>query len=394
MSACTQDDGKDNAAVRTAADRARTRKKDMTPFVESCVETAAGSAVEAARKSGHRPRAKRLLKLLADKKNILITTHQHPDPDALASSFALCHLLKLHLKRAKVSVSIKGPIGGGYNKAFMDESDVQMAPWSDEALREYDAIVMLDFQPSFKLSPLPADVPPLAVIDHHRSRGRRPKFGFSDIRTDVGATSSIVFSYYMELEADVSSDLAAMLLFGIETDLSGAAGTPGDLDNVAMSSLTLLADTRKLYKMRYADLPQNIYISFASGLANAVVYDEAMITHMDRMESPEAPAVVADFLLRFDKVKWVLVTAVSGRKLVMSLRSGDGRKSAADIMRRLVRRIGEGGGHKTKAGGLVPLESGSAAEIERMRQMLRRRLLRAIRIRMSRGQRLVPQRPV
>jgi nanoRNase/pAp phosphatase (c-di-AMP/oligoRNAs hydrolase) len=392
MSTTIQVDEKNSAIARAAVETARPGRADMTPFVESCVETAAGAAVEAARKARHRPRARRLLRLLADKKNILITTHQHPDPDALGSSFALLHLLKMHLKDAHIRVSIKGPIGGGYNKAFIAESDVEIAPWDEQALREYDAIVLLDVQPAFKLSPLPQDVLPVAVIDHHRSRGRRPRFPFSDIRTDVGATSSIIFSYYMELEADISADLAAMLLFAIETDLAGAAGTPGDLDNVAMSSLTLLADTRKLYNMRYADLPQNIYISFASGLANAVVYDEAMITHLDMMESPEAPAVVADFLLRFDKVKWVLGTAVAGRNLVMSLRSGDGRKSAADIMRRLVRGIGEGGGHKTKAGGLVPLESGSAAQIERVRQTLRRRLLRAIKIRMSRGQRLVPPR--
>jgi len=368
----------------------RNRQDAMTPFVESCLETAADSAVAAERKSRKRPRARKLLRLLSDRKNILITTHQHPDPDALASSFALCYLLESQLKDARIQVSIKGSIGGGYNAAFLEHSDIHLVPWSDAALRRYDAIILLDVQPPFKLNPLPEDVVPLAVIDHHRSRGRRPHYDFSDIRTDVGATSSIVFSYYMELEADISSDLAAMMLFAIETDLAGAAGTPGDLDNVALSSLTLLADTRKLYRMRYADLPQNIYVSFSSGLANAVIYEHALITHLDNIQSAEAPAVIADFLLRFDQIEWVLVTAVSGSNLVMSLRAGTDKKSAADVMRRLVRNIGEGGGHKTKAGGLVPMENGSDAEIDRLRKTLRRRLLRALRIRMSRGQKLVP----
>ena len=56
-----------------------------TAFVESCVETVADSAVAVERRSRGRPRAKKLLELLADKKNVLVTTHQHPDPDALAS---------------------------------------------------------------------------------------------------------------------------------------------------------------------------------------------------------------------------------------------------------------------------------------------------------------------
>ena len=42
-----------------------------------------------------------------------------------------------------------------------------------------------------------------------------------------GATSSIIFSYFMELEAPIKPDLGATLLFGIESDLAGAAGTTG-----------------------------------------------------------------------------------------------------------------------------------------------------------------------
>ena len=38
----------------------------------------------------------------------------------------------------------------------------------------------------------------------------------------------------------------------------------------------------------------------------------------------------------------------------------------------------------------MPLENGSDAELERVRKTLRRRLLRALKIPMSRGQRLVP----
>jgi hypothetical protein len=60
------------------------------------------------------------------------------------------------------------------------------------------------------------------------------------------------------------------------------------------------------------------------------------------------------------------------------------------MMRRLIRKIGEGGGHRTKAGGYVRLENGSAAEIELVRKILRRRYLRSLRIPPSRGQRLVP----
>ncbi len=364
----------------------------MTAFVESCVETVAGSAVAVERQARKRPRVTRLLKLLADKKNILITTHQHPDPDALASCLALCNLLTQKLKDARIGMSIKGQIGGGINEVFVRHSKLNLLPWDDASLSSYDAIILLDTQPLFAFNPLPAGVKPIAVIDHHRSRYRkRIDCPFCDVRTDVGATSSIIFSYFMELEAPISPELGATLLFAIESDLAGAAGTPGELDQIALSSLTLKADPRKLYQMRYVDLPQSYYLSYSVGLANAVYYDNAIISHLDTIDSLEKPAVLADFLLRFDKVQWAMVTAVHENKLVASLRTKGTKTPAADIARRLFRKIGEGGGHRTKAGGFIPLQTGSAAEVEKLRATLRRRFLRALKISTSRGQRLVPK---
>lgn len=364
----------------------------MTAFVESCLEAVAGSAHKAERKARGKPRAKKLVKLLQDKKNILITTHEHPDPDALASAVGLSTLLQTVLKSAKVSVSIKGRVTGGVNAVFVREADLKLAPWDEPALKNYDAILLVDVQPMFAYSPLPADVQPIGVIDHHRGkRGKRAKSRFYDVRTDVGATASIIFSYFMELEVPIRPALGATLLYAIESDLAGAAGQPGELDNIALSSLTLVANPRKLYQMRYADLPQSYFRTYAQALSNAVFAENALHTHLDALDSFEQPAVMADFLLRFDQVQWALVTAVSDGKLILSLRMSVPKASAADVMRRLLRNLGEGGGHRTKAGGFVKLDTGSSAEIEKIRKLLWRRYLSALRIKPARGQRLIPR---
>jgi nanoRNase/pAp phosphatase (c-di-AMP/oligoRNAs hydrolase) len=367
----------------------------MNTFVESCVNTVAGSAVAAERRSRHRPRAARLLKLLANKKNILVTAHQHPDPDALASAQALAYLLDAKLKGATVHTAIRGTIAGGLNGAFTRHANLKLTPWDDQALLDgkYDAIILLDTQPTFAYSPIPAGVSATAVIDHHRTNGRRnPKCPFCDIRTDVGATTSIIFSYFLELQVPIPADLAAGMLYAIETDLAGAAGTPGELDNIALSNLTLVADTHKLYQMRYVDLPQSYYVMTAYGLANALYWDNAIFSHLETIDSLEKPAVIADVLLRFDQVQWSLVTAVHENKLVLSVRTSSPSKiSAANMMRRLVRKLGEGGGHRTKAGGVIPLQNATPGEVDRIRTVLRRRYLRALKIKSSRGQRLVPK---
>jgi nanoRNase/pAp phosphatase (c-di-AMP/oligoRNAs hydrolase) len=361
----------------------------MTAFVESCVETVAGSAHKAERKARGKPRAKKLVAVLQDKRNVLITTHEHPDPDALASALGLSILLQTVLKNTRVTVSIKGHISGGVNAKFVEESNLKLASWDDAALKEYDAILLVDVQPMFAFNPLPPDVKPTGVVDHHKGKSRRRlDCPFCDVRTDVGATASIIFSYFMELEVPIKPALGATLLYAIESDLAGAAGQPGELDNIALSSLTLIADTRKLYQMRYVDLPQSYYGVYAQTLANATFAENVILSHLDSIDSLEQPAVMADFLLRFDQVQWALVTAVKDDKLILSLRTS-AKLSAADVMRRLLRGIGEGGGHRTKAGGFVKLPTGSPQEIEELRNVLWTRYLRSLDIKATQGQKLI-----
>ncbi len=333
--------------------------------------------------------ARRLLRLLSTKQRILITSHIHPDPDALASCFGIYSVLTARLPGAEVHISIKGQIGGGINDAFTRHTALPLTPWSDTALANYDAIILLDAQPAFAYSPLPANVIPTAVIDHHAAPGRRPRCTFRDIRPEVGATASIVFSYFMELDEKISPELGATLLYGIESDLAGAAGLPNSLDNMALSGLTLIADTAKLYQMRYVDLPQEYFVALAASLATATYYEQAMISHLGTIQSLEKPAIAADLLLRYEGVQWSLATAISDRRLVLSLRTNNPKLSAGELMRRLLNNIGQGGGHRTKAGGFILLDTGSTTEIERVRNIVKRRLLRALQIPMSRGQKLV-----
>src|SRR2546429_505420 len=77
-------------------------------------------------------------------------------------------------------------------------------------------------------------------------------------------------------------------------------------------------------------------------------------------------------------------------QLLLSLRSYKGKMSAAELMKRLVRHIGEGGGHRTKAGGAIP-PTGTPGEGDRLRSTIRRRYFRALGIKSARQQRLIPR---
>lgn len=363
-----------------------------TRFVSSCVDATADSVARVERKTPHRPSVQQFLHALAGKERILVTTHEDPDPDGLASAIGLSYLLGQLMPAAVVVCSFKGHMGGGLNRVFAEYTVPHYVPWDQLRLSNFDAICLVDAQPEFTNSPLPQEILPLVTVDHHPPRrGGRHAIAFRDVRREVGATSTIIFSYFMEKDVDIPKDIAALMLYGIESDLAGLAGHPGDLDNIALSTLTLVADTRKLYKIRFVDLPQSYYVAFFNALSNAVTYDRVIVSHLPEIDSPEQPAVIADFLLRYEHANWVLVTAVSGQGLVLSLRTDTPEPLAGAVMSRLICGVGKGGGHPTKAGGYAVLADTTPESMVRMRETLKRRLLKALGVRHAKAHPLIPR---
>ena len=360
----------------------------MSSFVDSCLNSLTDSTVKVEKRQHVRRRVGYLLRALAGKKRILITSHLHPDPDAIASCQAMQTLLASLMPEATMTVRLKGQVGGGINSAFTRIADLKQEPWSDAALPEYDAIILVDTQPAFSNSPLPPEFPPTVVIDHHRGRGRRARYPHLDVRTDVGATASILFSYFMERNIPIPAPLAATLLYAIESDLAGAAGQQGGLDTIAISSLTLLADTRRLYQMRYVDLPRLYYGAFARTVEAATTFGPAVVSHLGKVEFAEVPGVMADFLLRCEGINWAMVTAMHEGRFVFSLRTQNTNKSAGEVAYRISKEIGDGGGHFTKAGGVIRLPCECAADEQRVHTRLRRRLLRCLHVPLTRGSKL------
>ncbi len=358
----------------------------MSELASSYFDTLQTSTTKVKRSVG--PRAKKLLKTLVGKKNILITTHANPDPDAVASCFGLQKLLQIALPDSATIIRFKGNGTSPRLRGLTRVAHFEPAAWNDDDLSTFDAIVLLDTQPCFSVSPLPTGVVPTAVIDHHRGRGRHSKIPFCDIRTDVGATASIIFNYFMELQIAIDSTLASALLYAVESDLAGAAGQQSQLDTIAISGLLLAADIRKLWQMRYIDIPPSFFAVLGRSIESALRYDTCLIAHAGQVNQVEDAALLADSFLRCEGVDCVLISTILNGRIVISLRSSLMRHSAGEIMRRLVNKIGDGGGHKTKAGGQIPLESDSAANIDRILKTLKRRLLRILHIKSTRGSRL------
>jgi nanoRNase/pAp phosphatase (c-di-AMP/oligoRNAs hydrolase) len=360
----------------------------MTTFVDACLTAMTDSTVAVEKHERVRPKVGKLLKALAGKTNIVITSHLHPDPDALGSCQAMQTLLGALRPDAKVTIRLQGQVGGGINDGFTRISRMDYLPWDASLPNDFDALVLVDTQAGFANCALPEGVQPTAVVDHHRGRGRRAKAAFTDVRINVGATASILFSYFMEAKIAISPELAATMLYAIESDLSGIAGQQGGLDTIAISSLTLLADTKRLYQMRYVDLPPGYYGAFAETVKQATRYGEVLVAHLDHVDFAETPGVMSDFLLRCRDINWTMVTALHNGRFVFSIRTKVANRSAGEVARGISDGLGDGGGHLTKAGGAIPVVDPSPGDLDALRVRLGRRLLRCLKVPLTKGTKL------
>jgi len=338
-------------------------------------------------------RSRRLLEAVAGGTRVAVVTHDNPDPDAMASCMGL-HLLISTKTEMPVDVVCRLPPRAGENRVVFDVSGFGAAAVTEPDWTRYDRIVLVDTQPASGNNCLPVDAPVHAAVDHHGVHGRLTGIKFRDIRKSVGATASIVTGYLIEQSVEILPALGAALLFAIEVDTYGIAGVQHSTDDQALSHLHLVADKPLLNRMRYARLPQHYFEAFLLGLQGAFIYEDCIIAYLGELESPEMTAIVAEFLLRFEGIRFVLSMGAFQEGMSLSLRSTDPGIDAGKMMAGLVRGYGTGGGHQAKAGGRLMFESPVVDNPRSAYKLLRRRLLRLLHINVARGSRLVQKKDI
>jgi len=144
--------------------------------------------------------------------NVLIGTHEHPDGDALGSSLALMHALRLQGKRVTVYVPDQAPDMFAYLPGF-DELTYERP---DPAL--YDVVVVLD-STTVERAHLDGVIeahPSTICIDHHYHN--TSECGLNLIVPEAAATAHILTVFFGETSTPITKDMATCLLTGIFTD--------------------------------------------------------------------------------------------------------------------------------------------------------------------------------
>ena len=122
---------------------------------------------------------------------LLILAHNHPDPDTIASAAALQEIA-LVLGKAKTTIAYGGVIGRAENAHMVKVLKMHLVPIDKIKISDFDRIAMVDTQPKTGNNSLPAHVVPHLVIDHHPKSKNSANVPFLDIKTEYGATASIL----------------------------------------------------------------------------------------------------------------------------------------------------------------------------------------------------------
>ncbi len=336
----------------------------------------------------------RLLNVLKGYSRVLVVTHDNPDPDAVAAGWGIVSLVKECLrKRARL-------IGGGdilraENRHMVRLLGAPIELVSGIACPPHTAVVLIDCQSGGQNHVFCGNrAPVVAVIDHHEISEPDRRLPFQDIRPRVAASATIAASYLREEHLEPSQALATAMLFAIRTETCGSETYYSRLDRSILPWLTERTNPSQLAEIENAPLTRDYFGDLLLALQCTFVYDDTAICLLPRASGPEIIGEVADLLIRCENIWRVLCGAFIRGDVLVSVRAERAEDDASQLVQLALEGLGEGGGHRHRAGGKIPRAGRGPKIPEDLQEAIRDRWLAACRVHRQRGTRLVARRRI
>ncbi len=331
-------------------------------------------------------KVEKLLDLLAKKKNILIVAHDNPDPDTLASSLALRDLISKRLK-TNVTIGFTGIIGRAENRAMIEQLNIPLKRLDELDISKFDTTILVDSQPHTGLLGLPLE--PDVVIDHHPIHPNSRRINYHDIQSGVGATSTILVQYYLAKGLEMDSRLATALLYGLKSDTRDLGRETSKHDLEAYLYLFPRANLRLLSNIENAEVPAEYFRVYERAIENATTFDGAVVSFLGDIDNPDMVAEMTDMLVRLEGTRCALVGGYYQGQFFLSMRTRNEEINAGKLVQRVVGKLGRAGGHGSMSAGRIKMDDMSAKEKANIEKTIIRRLKKAMKIKGTRGRRLV-----
>lgn len=284
-------------------------------------------------------------------KDILILSHNNPDPDALASASALRWMIQQMLGKTP-TIGLAGIVGRAENRALVERLGAPLVKMDSFPSGFGGGVILVDTQPRRANNFLPPDLTPIAVIDHHPDGGEVRAVPFVDLRESYGATATIVTDYLEEAELTIDPRVATGLFYGISSETQHLGRDTMSRDIAACQFLYPYVSKRLLGEIQHPPLPREHFELIGMAVRSALLYEDTVAAVLESVPYPDAVAEIADFLARLEKAEWSIVLALKECELYVSVRANRHDARAGEILSSILP-SGAAGGHGMIAGGKV-----------------------------------------
>jgi len=293
----------------------------------------------------------RVLRDIGDR--LAIVMHDNPDPDAIASGVALAKLAAA--VGCDPELCYYGEITHQENRAFVNLLEFDLTNLDAETdLSAFDGFALVDHSRPGVNDQLPAETPIDIVVDHHPPRAPI-EARFVDLRSDVGATSTLLVDYLRRFRSLLDEAVATGLLFGISVDTQEFRREVSPDDFEAAGYLMPYANLDLLQRIEDPSMSGETLDTIGRAIRNRRREGQVLLSCVGELQDRDALAQAADRLLDLEDINSTLVYGVKSGTIYASARARGTDVDLGEVLREAFGQIGSAGGHADMAGAQITL---------------------------------------
>jgi nanoRNase/pAp phosphatase (c-di-AMP/oligoRNAs hydrolase) len=296
----------------------------------------------------------RVQEVLRRGRRLLIFLHDNPDPDAIAAGWILQHIAK-HVGVVRSRILYGGRLGRAENRAMVQLLHIPLRRIDPARARlvRGDITALVDTQPQTGNNSYPELRRPNLVIDHHPAR-RDLQAELVDIRPDEGCCTTMLLEYHLAFGLSIDPRLATAAAYAISSETQDLGREATRADREAYQRVFPQVRLTVLGKIRHPARDREYYRVIARAMRRVELARNSAVCHIGPVPYAEVVAEVADLLIPMRQVSWCMVTGVYGGVMSVSLRTTRPKARADRVVKRVLGKLGRGGGHGMLAGGSLP----------------------------------------
>jgi len=317
-------------------------------FVINPPQVIAESALRALETGEMEHRVELLLELIEESDSMAVVVLRSFESDEIGSAAALEEIGEE--MEVETDVVYTGTQRHQRHQAFANLLDLEIHETPEDGFSSYDLVVAIDGEDI--IDEIDVDVD---VLIGHNPTDEEPPVEYSDVRGDVGSTSTVLTKYIQEVGFDLSSSVHTGLLHGIrsETSYFRRNTTPADL--TAAAYLFPFADKEKLETLESPSMSGDAFEILARAINGREVHGSSLLSGVGFVGSPDALSWSAEALLDLEGVTTTVVFGVTDDEIRLAGRSKDVRVNISNVLEDAFADKAETVGHTDEARASVPL---------------------------------------